>query len=91
MATAMYYLYIVRCKDKTLYTGIAVNLKRRLNEHNNSKLGAKYTLARRPVRLVYARKFRNRSLASKAESWIKKLSKEEKLNLIKQFCTKKLK
>lgn len=79
----MYYLYIVRCKDKTLYTGIATDLKRRLNEHNNSKLGAKYTLARRPVELVYSKKFRNRSLASKKESWIKKLSREDKLELIK--------
>lgn len=82
----MYYLYIVRCKDKTLYTGIATDLKRRLSEHNNSKLGAKYTLARRPVKLVYTRKFRNRSLASKEENRIKKLSREEKLKLIKQFC-----
>ncbi len=85
----MYYLYILRCKDKTLYTGIAVDLKRRLGEHNNSKLGAKYTLARRPVKLVYARKFRNRSLASKEESRIKKLSRKEKLDLIKKFCKTK--
>jgi len=87
----MYYLYIVKCKDKTLYTGIATDLKRRLREHNNSKLGAKYTLARRPVKLVYSKKFCNRSLASKAESRIKKLSRQEKLDLIKEFCTKKLK
>ncbi len=87
----MYYLYIVRCKDKTLYAGIATDLKRRLNEHNNSKLGARYTLARRPVKLVYAKKFRNRSSASKAESRIKKLSRQEKLDLIKQFCKQKSK
>ena len=79
----MYYLYIVRCKDKTLYTGIATDLERRLGEHNNSRLGAKYTLARRPVKLVYSKKFRNRSLASKEESRTKKLSREEKLKLIK--------
>ena len=87
----MYYLYIVRCKDKTLYAGIATDLKRRLNEHNNSKLGARYTLARRPVKLVYAKKLRNRSSASKAESRIKKLSRQEKLDLIKQFCKQKSK
>ncbi|MCX6741543.1 MAG: GIY-YIG nuclease family protein [Candidatus Parcubacteria bacterium] len=87
----MYYLYILKCKDKTLYTGIAVNLKRRLGEHNNSRLGAKYTLARRPVKLVYSKKFRNRSLASREESRIKKLSRKEKLELIKQFCKTRLK
>ncbi|MBU2265069.1 GIY-YIG nuclease family protein [Patescibacteria group bacterium] len=86
-----YYLYILKCQDKTLYTGIAVDLKRRLGEHNDSKLGAKYTLARRPVKLVYAKKFRNRSLASKEESRIKKMSREEKLKLIKRFCQTKLK
>jgi putative endonuclease len=78
----MYYVYILECADKTLYTGITVNLERRLREHNESPLGAKYTRARRPVQLVYSKKFRNRSTASKAESKIKKLSREEKLRLI---------
>lgn len=66
-----------------MYTGIATDLARRLEEHNNSSLGAKYTRGRRPVKLVYSKKFRNRSLASKAEAKIKKLSREEKLALIK--------
>ncbi len=79
----MYCVYILQCVDKTLYTGITVDLARRLKEHNNSKLGAKYTMARRPVEIVYFKKFRNRSLASKAESQIKKLSREEKVELIK--------
>ncbi len=79
----MYYLYILECADKTLYTGITVDLKRRLKEHNTSKLGAKYTHARRPVKLVYSKKFRNRSTASKAEAKIKMLSREDKLLLIK--------
>jgi len=79
----MYYLYILECADKSLYTGIATDLARRLEEHNNSSLGAKYTRGRRPVKLVYSKKFRNRSLASKAEAKIKKLSREEKLALIK--------
>ena len=79
----MYYLYILKCRDETLYTGITVDLERRIKEHNSSKLGSKYTAARRPVKLVYAKKFRNRSLATKAESRIKKLSREEKLKLIK--------
>lgn len=81
----MYYLYILKCADKTLYTGITVDLKRRIEEHNDSKLGAKYTRVRRPVKLVYSKKFRNRSSASKEESRIKKLSRDEKLGLIKKF------
>jgi len=79
----MYYLYILQCSDKTLYTGITVDLTRRVKEHNTSKLGAKYTSARRPVKLVYSKKFRNRSTASREEHRIKKLSREEKLELIK--------
>lgn len=65
-----------------MYTGIAVDLEKRVQEHNSSKLGAKYTSGRRPVKLVYSKKFKNRSLASKAESKIKKLSRAEKLKLI---------
>ena len=80
----MYYLYILRCQDKTLYSGITVNLDRRLIEHNSSKLGAKYTRARRPVKLVYSKKYRNRSTASKAEIKIKKMARQKKLNLIKK-------
>lgn len=78
----MYHLYILECSDKTLYTGIAIDLNRRIDEHNNSKLGAKYTKSRRPVRIVYSKKFRNRSLASKEEFRIKTLSRKEKLSLI---------
>jgi len=79
----IYYLYILKCKDKTLYTGIANNLERRIQEHNESNLGAKYTRARRPVKLVYLKRFKNRSNALKEEARIKKLSRKEKLELIK--------
>ncbi|OJI06866.1 endonuclease [bacterium CG10_46_32] len=78
----MYHLYILKCADKTLYTGIAVDLAKRIAEHNNSKLGAKYTRARRPVKLVYSRKFRTRSTALKEEYRIKALPRKEKLALI---------
>ncbi len=74
--------YIVECSDKTLYSGITTNLKRRLGEHNNSPLGAKYTRGRRPVKLVYSRVFKNKSLATKEEARIKKLSRKEKRSLI---------
>jgi putative endonuclease len=79
----MYHLYILKCADKSLYTGITTDLKRRVGEHNSSKLGARYTKSRRPVRLVYSKKFKNRSSASIAEAKIKKLSRSEKLKLIK--------
>ena len=78
----MYYLYILKCADKTLYTGSTADLARRVKEHNFSKLGAKYTKARRPVKLVYTKKFRSRSLAAKAERGMKKLSRAEKLAIV---------
>lgn len=79
----MYYLYILKCADKTLYTGITTDLQRRIGEHNGAKLGAKYTAARRPVKLVFSREFKNRSVAAKAEARIKKLKKSQKLELIR--------
>ena len=78
----MYYVYILSCADKTLYAGITVDLDRRVTEHNKSLKGAKYTAARRPVKLVYSEKFDDRSLASKEEYRIKKLNRQEKLKLI---------
>jgi putative endonuclease len=80
----MWQVYILECADKTLYTGITVDLARRLQEHNSSKLGAKYTRARRPVKIVYSKKFRSRSAVAKEESRIKKLSREEKIELIQK-------
>lgn len=78
----MYYLYILKCADNTLYTGITTNLKRRISEHDSSKLGAKYTKSRRPVKLVYSKKFKNRSSASRAEIKIKLLNKSQKIQII---------
>ena len=77
----MYYVYVLKCADKTLYTGITTDLKRRFTEHNSSKLGARYTFSRRPVKIVYSKKFKNRSSASKEESRIKKLKRLKKLEL----------
>lgn len=78
-----YLVYILKCHDGTLYTGITTDLKRRLYEHNNTKLGAKYTANRRPVIIIYSKKFKNRSLATKEEIRIKKLKKSEKHGLVK--------
>jgi len=78
----MYHLYILHCADGTLYTGITIDLKRRVYEHNSSTLGAKYTRGRRPVKLVFSKTFRNRSQASREESRIKKLTRKEKMDLV---------
>jgi len=84
----MYYLYILKCADRTLYTGITTDLKRRVGEHNGTKLGSKYTSSRRPVLLFYSRKFKNRSRASIEESRIKKLKRSEKLKLIDGYVAR---
>lgn len=79
-----YFLYILKCADKTLYTGVTTDVARRVKEHNSSVLGAKYTRARRPVRLVYTKKYRTRSKASREEFRVKALSRKEKLALIRR-------
>lgn len=79
---AAYALYILRTRDGSLYTGITTDLQRRMVEHNTSPKGAKYTRSRRPVVLVYARRFRARSRALRAEAAMKALSRTEKLQLI---------
>ena len=79
----MYFVYILKCADDTLYTGIATELERRIEEHNSSDKGAKYTRARRPVELVYSESYPDRSAASKREYEIKKkMNRVEKLKLI---------
>ena len=78
----MYFLYILKCSDGTLYTGITIDLDRRIKEHNSSEFGARYTSSRRPVKLVYSKKFSNRSIASKEEARIKKLTRTEKLRFL---------
>ena len=75
-------VYMVRCADGSLYTGIAKSLSRRIEEHNSASTGAKYTRTRRPVKLVYFEYCESRSAASKREAVIKRLSKSEKEALI---------
>lgn len=84
----MYYVYILSCSDQTLYTGITTDLERRVAEHNSSKLGSRYTRARRPVKLVYSKEFADRSSASKEESRIKALSKSKKC-ILANICLHK--
>lgn len=76
-----YFVYILECSDKTLYTGYTVDIKRRLLEHNQAR-GAKYTRGRLPVRIVYLEKHTSVSLALKREAEIKRKTKKQKLELI---------
>ena len=80
----MWHIYILQCKDKTFYTGITTNLKRRIEEHNTSNLGAKYTKGRRPVKLVYSARKKDKSSALKEEYRIKKLSRGGKIEVIEK-------
>ncbi len=79
----MWYVYIVRCNDGSLYTWITTELERRVDEHNNSPKAAKYTRVRRPVELVYSVEVADKSEAAKEECRIKKLTRDKKLKLIK--------
>lgn len=79
----MYYLYIVTCADRTLYTGITTDVKKRINEHNRGEAGAKYTRSRRPVFLSYVKEVGERPEALREEYKMKQLSREAKLKLIK--------
>ena len=82
-STPQWCVYIVRCRDGSLYTGIAKSAEKRLNEHNSDNLlGAKYTRSRRPVTLVYQESLATRSEAAKRESAIKKLNKQQKELLV---------
>ncbi len=78
----MHHVYILECADKTLYIGYTTNIAKRVAAHNSGKTGAKYTRARRPVRLVYSRGFRSLSKALQCEHAMKQWSRAEKLRFI---------
>lgn len=80
----MYYLYICRCSDNSLYCGQTKNLEKRVKEHNENKIkSAKYTWSRQPVMLVYFEKHKTLSEVLKREIEIKKFSKIKKEKLVK--------
>ena len=79
----MYYCYVLRCADDTLYTGVTTDLARRLEEHNGGK-GSRYTASRRPVRLVWTEEHPNRSSAQRREAEIKRWSRRQKETLINE-------
>ncbi|WP_119317964.1 GIY-YIG nuclease family protein [Companilactobacillus formosensis] len=77
-----YYVYMLLCSDKTFYTGTSNNVEKRVKTHNAGK-GAKYTKVRRPVQLMYTEELANKSAALKREIAIKKLTRQQKEQLLK--------
>lgn len=79
----MYFLYLLECKDGTVYTGITTDVTRRFEEHKNG-IGSRYTRSRKVKRLLYTEKHKDRSSASKREAEVKRMPKAKKLLLIKR-------
>lgn len=79
-----YFVYMLRCGDDSLYTGIATNVENRAAAHNSGK-GAKYTRSRLPVTVVYQEKMPDKSAALRREIEIKKMNRAEKLKLIEML------
>jgi predicted GIY-YIG superfamily endonuclease len=82
MMESIWYLYILRCGDGTLYTGITTDVEKRLEQHRTGK-GAKYTRGRGPLELVYQETCLDHSQALKREAAIKRMSRQKKEILIK--------
>jgi len=83
--TKPWFVYILRCADNSLYTGVTTDVNKRLDQHNGiDKYGAKYTRSRQPVKLVYQESSISRAEACKREYTIKCLNKSQKENLILQ-------
>ena len=78
----MYFVYLIECGDKSIYTGITTNVVRRFNEHKNGK-GGHYTSSRQVVKILYTEQFKTRSKALKREFEIKNWPRNKKLSLIK--------
>ena len=78
----MNYTYIVECAAGTLYTGWTTNVQKRVKAHNEEKSGAKYTKAKRPVKLVYYEGYETKEEAMRREYAIKQLTRKQKLELI---------
>lgn len=80
---SQWHVYILRCADATLYTGVATDPQRRLRQHNGELVGGpRYTRGRRPVQLVWLERADDRACAQQREAQIKKMSRAEKLALL---------
>lgn len=86
MSAGDYHLYILRCADGSLYTGIAIDVAQRLHEHENGARGAKYLRGKGPLKLEFCERLGDRSIASQAEYRVKQLSRERKEDLIAGHC-----
>ena len=84
----MWFVYIAICADGTYYSGITTDVNRRINEHNSSAKGARYTRSRRPIRLMYQERAKDRSMASKREFVIKQMTRSQKELLVKTTSPK---
>jgi len=84
-ASDIWQVYMVRCNDGTLYTGITNDLEKRIKAHNSGKDGARYTRSRRPVKLVYSEKAGSKSAAAKLEYKIKKMPRAKKIEMIERI------
>jgi len=84
----LHFVYIAECSDGTLYAGYTVDLARRMDEHNTSKKGARYTKNRRPVVLKYSESFKEKGEALKREYEIKSMPREKKFELIDGYTAK---
>tara|TARA_Y100001963_G_scaffold139286_1_gene204949 strand:- start:1223 stop:1483 length:261 start_codon:yes stop_codon:yes gene_type:complete len=84
MKTTSWYFYVLLCADGSYYAGVTTNVDKRLHEHNKTKRGAKYTRARRPVKLLMTKQYQTRSAAQKAEYHFKTLSRKDKEMVINE-------
>jgi len=80
----MHYFYILKCKDKSLYSGVAKDLKKREAMHNSGK-GSKYVRAHGGGKIIYSEKFRTIGKDLKREAEVKRFSRQEKLDLVKLY------
>jgi putative endonuclease len=79
-----WWVYLLHCADDSYYCGVTNNLDQRIHDHNNTAKGAAYTRSRRPVNLAWSEKADSQSDALKREAQIKKMTREQKLELIRQ-------
>jgi len=80
----LWWVYVLRCADDSLYCGITTDIERRLKEHNGSSKGAKYTRSRRPVTLLFSHPCESRSIATRLELRFKSLQRHQKLKLLSE-------
>ena len=81
----MYFIYLIECSDKSIYTGITTDIERRLKEHSSGK-GGSYTRSKKVKKVLYTEEYPDRGSALKRESEIKSWTREKKLNLIKNVA-----